>query len=360
MSAKKAQSIHLYDMAAIGRTALVPKLPEHYLRQLPVRKELPEAYNLYCRGEMVLADCYQALLEHAPQPLLDLNAFVDDCVASVLRTPDALTAIALLDNSQGPHQSCLRTSIFALLMAWHLGLKAKRMKVLVTGCLLAELGKQQLDRDLLTNEDFLSQGELAQFQRYPELGVQMLAQIDNVPKAVLAIVGQHCERYDGSGFPHGLSARKQHALAQIAGIAYHYQALLSAKPYADGLSVLDANTELFNDRDQAFDKTIVEHFIEALGLYPCGSLVALNDGQVAMVLEQGQARRLWPRLLVLLDSHKQVLKKPRQLDLDSEAQQRLGADRLAIQASLPSGAYDLSLTHPRILPLLRKSRWSFG
>lgn len=360
MSAKKAQSMHLNDIAAVGRTALVPKMPERYVRQLSVRKELPVAYELYSRGSKVLADCYQALIEHAPQALIGLDAFVDDCVASALRTPDALAAIAMLDNSQSAHHACLRSAMFALLTAWHLGLKAKRMKVLVKGCLLAELGKLKLDDDLLENEDFLSTDQLAQFQRYPELGAHMLSSLNELPKAVLSIVAQHCERYDGSGFPHGLGASKQHSLAQIASIAYYYQALLSFKPYADGLSVLDANTQLFNGRDEAFDKVLVEHFIEALGLYPCGSLVELNDGQVAMVLEQGQERRLWPRLLLLLDSHKQVLKKPRELDLGSNAQQSLGADRLAVHLSLPSGAYDLSLTHPRILPLLRKSRWSFG
>lgn len=342
------------------RASFVPKVPEHYERHISVRKALPAAYSLYMQGEQLLASSCRAVAEHAPQPLLALQAFVDACVENILKNPDTLACLAMLDSSQQPHRASLRSAMLAALMAWHLGLKPKRIKVLVMGCLLAYLGKTQLSPEILDNEDFLTSEQQKRFERYPLLGEQLLTHIDGLPKAVLAIVAQHRERFDGSGFPLRLGGNKQHSLAQIASICIYYQELLSFKAYADGLSVLDANTQLFHRRGQAFDQQVVEQFIESVGLYPSGSLVELSDGKVAMVLEQGRERRLLPSVLLLLDQHKRPYKKARELDLALEATRHNVEGRLVIHASLPCGAYDLSLEHARIQSLVRKSIWSFG
>lgn len=60
---------------------------------------------------------------------------------------------------------------------------------------------------------------------------------------------------------------------------------------------------------------VVDRFVQCVGLYPIGTLTGLNSGEVAVVIQQNQVRRLKPRVLVLLDELKQLKRRPRSLDL---------------------------------------------
>jgi hypothetical protein len=67
--------------------------------------------------------------------------------------------------------------------------------------------------------------------------------------------------------------------------------------------------------DIYFNAGLVEQFIQAIGIFPVGTLVELSTGEVAVVLEQNRARRLKPRVLVISASDKTPLKIPVTLDL---------------------------------------------
>ena len=97
---------------------------------------------------------------------------------------------------------------------------------------------------------------------------------------------------------------------------------------------------LYNQRDQAFNAAVVERFIQTIGIYPIGSIVELNSGEVAIVVEQRKERRLKPKLLVILDADKKFYQDKFVLDLLDDPETADGKPYL-IKDVLEAGAYGI-------------------
>jgi hypothetical protein len=81
--------------------------------------------------------------------------------------------------------------------------------------------------------------------------------------------------------------------------------MISYRPYAQQRTVYDAIRVLYKGRGTEFDAVLVDQFIELMGVYPIGTLVELNSGEVAVVIGQNHDARLLPRIAVVRDRNKQ-------------------------------------------------------
>ena len=129
---------------------------------------------------------------------------------------------------------------------------------------------------------------------------------------------QHHERQDGSGYPRGLKGRQITIDGAIAGLVNSYSALTSKRGYAEQESPSNALGKLYKVRGKLFHEALVEQFIQCIGIYPVGSTVELNTGEVGIVIAQNLVRRLQPRVMVILDASWKPIKPQVILDLIKE------------------------------------------
>jgi len=156
-----------------------------------------------------------------------------------------------------------------------------------------------------------------------------------LPREVAGIVLQHHERQDGSGYPKGLKGAEITLYGGIAGIVDTYSALISRRPYAEQESPSNALGKLYRLRGTLFNEALVEQFIQCIGIYPVGSVVELNTGEVGVVIAQNTVRRLQPRVMVVLDRERHPLQPHKILDLLKEP--RATADEpYRIRRTLPA------------------------
>jgi hypothetical protein len=137
----------------------------------------------------------------------------------------------------------------------------------------------------------------------------------------------------------------------------YYQSLINPRDDSQGLSPLQAVSKLFELRNIAFQDDLVERFIEAVGVYPTGTLVELSSHEVAIVTGHNLDRRLFPKVMIVLDDHKYPLKAAKVVDLKEWNQNKVGEDGLYISESLPKGAYNID--ENEFLLTGAKSRWSW-
>lgn len=140
-------------------------------------------------------------------------------VSSVVRQPDALLLLSRTrQHDDYVYRHALNTSVWALVCGRHLGLNEGLMNHLGLGCLLSQVGKSALSKELLSREGQLDASEYAQYREYVDKGVEMLSD-SGLSRAVLSVVQGHRERHNGSGFPEGVRGDRIPLLAKIAGIA---------------------------------------------------------------------------------------------------------------------------------------------
>jgi len=234
-----------------------------------------------------------------------IRAAVDPMIDSVGRNPDALAWYgALRKREDGTLSYTMTTSIWALILGRHLGFERHRLQNLAMGGLLLDIGNVRIPRSVAMKEGPLTDEEHEIVQMHVKYGVDIVKKTDAFGEEVAELVGCHHERFDGSGYPNGLSGKDIPVYGRISGLIDCYDAIISRKPYREPKCAFDAVRELNQLAGTKFQPHVVEQFIQALGMFPTGSLVELNSGEVAIVIEQNRRHRLRPNLLMILDEKK--------------------------------------------------------
>jgi hypothetical protein len=117
--------------------------------------------------------------------------------------------------------------------------------------------------------------------------------------------------------------------------------MTSHRPWARAKSPYDAIRELNAMAGVQFQKEMIEQFVQALGMFPTGSVVELNSGEVGIVVEQNPIRRLRPKVMLVLDAGKQPLTGYRMFDLGKCSSNQNDANAHWIVAGHEAGAFGL-------------------
>lgn len=265
-------------------------------------------------------------------------------VDSIIRHPDALVWLGKLkDKDRYAYAHSVRSSILAVAIARHMGLHEPQMQKLALGALLCEIGKAQLPKPLLEKPGPLPEDDLLKLKEHVTLGVQLLDRCVGMDDDVIEIVHTHHERFDGTGYPNGLSGDQIPLLGRIAGMIDCYDAMTSVKPYTPRIcSTAQAIDFFYSQRDSQFQGQLVDEFIQAIGLYPTGTLVELNTGEVAMVMAQNFGQRLQPEVLMVLDRNKCPIDPPRRINLKEHNDGR-SEEPVSISRAVQAGDYGLNM-----------------
>jgi HD-GYP domain-containing protein (c-di-GMP phosphodiesterase class II) len=289
-------------------------------------------------------DIFQRVSEGGTLSIIRLKRSVEPVVESMSRNPDACIWLARLkQHDKYAYQHSLSASIWAVALGRQLGLPRRDLRSLAVGCMLMDVGKLRINPDLLQAPRSLTEEEAGSMRDHVNHGVDIVKESGIMNRDVLDIVAHHHERFDGSGYPQGLTGDQIPAMARIAAIVDTYDAITSNRSHADPISPSDAIKLLYRLRNIEFQAELVEVFIQAVGIYPAGTLVELTSGEVGVVVSEYRTRRLKPKLLMLLDRRKYRLPEPTMLDLN-ESSNDPEAPAPAIARSLEPGAYDIDLS----------------
>jgi|GEM_PF-3463640 len=140
-----------------------------------------------------------------------------------------------------------------------LGLSDKEIKSLKYAAFLHDLGKIEVDAEILNKSGDLSEEEQEAIKEIPVHSKQIIEQVDL--REVISTVLYHRENYDGSGYPYGLSQNQIPLLARILSLVDSFDAMLSARPYRDPLSLEEAREELMQASGKQFDPELVDSFL---------------------------------------------------------------------------------------------------
>ena len=276
--------------------------------------------------------------------VIRLKKSVEPIVDSISRNPDALLWVARLKkHDEYTYQHSLGAAIWSVSLGRQLGLPRHDLRSLAMGCLLMDVGKLRVDPKLLQADRELTLEEMAQMYSHVSYGLEIIQESGIINQDVIDMVAYHHERYDGSGYPDGLTQDNIPSFARIAAIVDTYDAITSNRSYAAAVSPSEAIRLLYQSRDADFQAELVEAFIQAVGIYPAGTLVELSSGEVGVVVAEYRSRRLRPKVMVLLDADKKTLSESRMVNLQDESYSE-GPPLLTIAGSLEPGAYGIDLS----------------
>jgi HD-GYP domain-containing protein (c-di-GMP phosphodiesterase class II) len=260
----------------------------------------------------------------------------------MIANPDAMMFIARLrDEAIDIYQHGVKVSLYLIALGRHLGIPMAQLAELGLIGMLADIGKIKLPRALLAKPGALMPAEFDIVRGHVNLSLASLDGLAGLTPAVLQGIAQHHERLDGSGYPNGLTSDQIGVYGRMTAIADSFSAMTSPRPYADAFLAQEALLNLYDWGGTSFSTTLVEQFVQAIGVFPVGSLVELSNGEVAVVVAHNRVRRLEPRVLVLTWPDKTPLATPIERDLFEIGKSSL--NRLRITKGVRMNAFNRTI-----------------
>jgi putative nucleotidyltransferase with HDIG domain len=205
-------------------------------------------------------------LEKANQQLTTTNHKLERSLSALDESQNIIFTLALALESKDPysHGHSERVVEFALELAKFLNLSELDQLNIYRAAVLHDIGKIGIPDAILNKQSSLSNEEWLIMKSHPERGEAICSKL-NFAKEILPIIRHHHERYDGKGYPDGLSGESIPFLARIVSIADTVDAITSSRPYRSAGMFEQALEELEKNAGTQFDPVLVSAFISLYG-----------------------------------------------------------------------------------------------
>lgn len=297
----------------------------------------------YAEASNALRDACRNVRAQPTQARQDVEALSQALVDKLL--VDGEMCIRLLSTAAGDRSTAhgMNVAVISMLVARTFSLDEPGMLDLGVGALLHDMGKVELPDRVRHLDDGFTSAELSLYRDHVKHGVLLGRRMGLAPGA-LAVIAQHHEHADGSGFPLQLSDERVAMAARIVALANRYDNLCNPVVPSRALTPHEALSSLFAASRQRFDLSVLNAFIRMMGVYPAGSLVQLTDDRYALVVGVNSSRPLKPRVLV----HDPRTPREEALHIDLEKAGGLAIRRSLGASRLPPDALEYLAPRQRV------------
>jgi len=242
----------------------------------------------------------KAINSSATTPLIDeIESMID-------KNAEAMLGVARIKTHDDyTYMHSVAVSALMIALAKQLKLDEKQIHLAGVAGLVHDLGKAYMPLEVLNKPGRLSEKEFAIMRKHPEVGAKAIDQSKFEPE-VVDVVLHHHEKMDGTGYPEGLKGEEISLLSRMGAICDVYDAVTSNRPYKEAWDPSGTIRKMASWKGH-FDPEIFKAFISSVGIYPVGSLVRLESGLLAVVLEAHEVSLLTPKVKVFFSAR---LKEP--------------------------------------------------
>jgi HD-GYP domain-containing protein (c-di-GMP phosphodiesterase class II) len=215
------------------------------------------------------------------------------------------------------YSHAVNVSIVAMIIGRELRMNEPSLKNLGLAALLHDVGMVRIEKSIYNQNRTLSDEEWAEIKRHPIFGYEILSGNEDFNEEVLLGVKQHHERMNGKGYPDGLSGDNIHLFGKIIAVSDVYDACISSRKHRRRMTAYEALKNLLGE-SALFDLRILKALVSSMAIYPIGSYIRLNTGEVAKVIGINHGYPFRPEIRIYLDRSHNKLEKPIRINLADE------------------------------------------
>lgn len=194
----------------------------------------------------------------------------------------------------------VNVAILSLIVGNALQLKKDMLTQLGMAALLHDIGKKFIDIDILGKPGELNDEEFSIIKQHPKNGFDFLKNnFPTISSTTRLGILQHHERFNGSGYPRGVSGTDISIFGRILAVCDVYDALISDRPYHKAYLPSDALEFIQGGSGTMFDPHVVFAFARKIATFPIGTAVTLSNGEIGIVVENYEEFNLRPKLKII-------------------------------------------------------------
>ncbi len=284
--------------------------------EIPLREELRYAEATHREAQTVVRDVMHDIRLGKNIESEKVVRVVGTMVDSIFRNADALSSLTRLKGyDEYTFVHSVNVCVFCLALGRRLDYSRHDMETLGIGGLLHDTGKIKVSPAILNKPGPLDDEETAEMRRHTLYSVEVLERAGGIPDGAKQVALRHHERWNGGGYPHGLRGEEIGRIGQVAAICDVYDAMTSDRCYAKAMPPHEVIRKIHEWADREFSIDVVQPFIRAMGIYPAGTVVLLDNGEIGVVTSVNREKILRPRLMILFRDAGTRVSDPFEVDL---------------------------------------------
>lgn len=298
-----------------ARTILDEQQRARFLVQREQR--IKEVETAFVKAASTLKNLNRNLLSEPKQTLDDMGALVDEMSTAFLENPD-VTLHIMGENVGGEdaYHHPLNVAILSMMLARDLGFSSDIARELGIGALVHDIGLMEIPaRVSMKPPDEYTTSERNLHALHVEYGVKSGNKL-GFSAGVLAVIAQHHEFADGSGYPNSLKEAAMTPAARVVSLVNYYDNLCNPVDISRAMTPHEALSLMFAQRRSKFEARAMAILIRCLGVYPPGSIVLLSNDTLASVISVNL--KISTRPCVLIYDNKAPKEKAIILNLENE------------------------------------------
>ncbi|MFZ3063152.1 MAG: HD-GYP domain-containing protein [Actinomycetota bacterium] len=231
------------------------------------------------------------------------QAAVDSLIDTVFSDEPALLGLTTIKSyDEYTFYHSVNTCILTLSLGTRLYLNREHLSILGTAALLHDIGKVNIPLEIINKPIPLTPRETEIMKKHVLEGAEILRNLPGVHKLSMVVAYEHHARYDLSGYPKITNKQRPHIFSRVVQLTDSYDAGTSARPHQGEKLPDQVLAEMIRQSGTAFDPTLIKAFVQALSIYPVGSLVKLDTGEVCVVYRSNPDNLLRPKVKMIIDA----------------------------------------------------------
>ena len=297
---------------------------EAVVPHVPIQEELVRAREIQKQARETVQNLMDDVRFGRQIETEKVEHVVENMVESIFRNQDALMSLSRI-RKKDEYTYYHSMSVCALMVSFarQMGFDKRLVNEVGVGAMLHDIGKMKVPLAILNKKNKLTAEEYEMMKGHALLGKRILEETVGICETSILMCAEHHERIDGSGYPGNLEGDQISIFGQMSAIVDVYDAMTSDRCYQNKRNPSEVLRNLFEWSKQHFSLDLVQRFIRCVGIYPIGTLVRLESGMLAVVIDHGEKEILKPTVRVIFNTKREMLVIPYDLDLS-----RNGADRI--------------------------------
>jgi len=264
-----------------------------------IKEGKKRASDIFKETIEALKEIVQAVHSGKASSMRKVNSVIQIMVDNVLDDRDALmglTNIKMYDEYTFAHS--VNTSILSVSLGSYLSLDKPQIAILGVAALMHDIGKVTIPGEIINKPGKLTDEEWKYVERHPIDGALLLSNVRGVSKLAMVAAFEH-HQHGEKGYPEVEGKYKRHPFSQIVSLADSYEAITSSRVYYSNRISPDAAIRiLLKNKGITCAPVLLQAFINMIGIFPIGTLLKLDTGEVGLVMHQTRDL-MRPRVLIL-------------------------------------------------------------
>jgi HD-GYP domain-containing protein (c-di-GMP phosphodiesterase class II) len=283
---------------------------EAYAKEKPVvqktvstSEELEKARKVHSKAKGLLETAMQKALKGDQVEVEEFKGIANEFIDSVGRNQNALACLSRIREKDAYLlEHSVNVGVLMSILGKAMNLERQTLYEYVLGALLHDIGKILIPDEVLHKPGRLTEEEFELMKKHSTFSRDIMLKSGGLPQASINVAYQHHERLDGTGYPAGLDHSSISTEGKMAAVVDVYDAITADRCYHKGMPPTLALKRMLEWTGSHLDKEILHIFIRAMGIYPVGSLLELDNHRLAVVLEVNEEDQKRPVVKVIYNT----------------------------------------------------------